>query len=262
MRFSFLTSIILFALPQPRQMCILKKVLILLILTLGVINVRSQKLELKNTKWKSQSFWGYGHGIGSEIFTESTKDLYNKFQFSIEFDAQNFVTTNLTLEQSDVKQIKGKYHIFFNNYIQLKIDTVLCIKPNEDCSLPYKSYYNQVHKYWYKNDWKIEFQNIHRQESWIDKIADNYIKNSINEKVIKAKSDNYYIEWLPVEGKKIKTKNYNVIALVYELKKNEKDFDLERYTEKYKLINTLYIQLPSQKIFEMNGKGKLEEWKP
>lgn len=239
----------------------MKKLLILFVLIFEIINANGQKLELDNTKWKSKSFWGYGRGIGSEIFTENTEDSYNDFQFLIEFAKHNFVITNLALEQSDVKQIKGRYHIFSNNYIQLEIDTVHCIQPNVSCNLTYKSYYNQVHKYWYKNDGKIEFQNTGKQDNWIDLIADNYIKNAINEKVLKAKSDNYYIEWLPIETKKIKGNSYTILKIVYEVNKNEKDFDLERYTEKYKSLNTIYIQLPSRKIFEMNNKGKLEEWK-
>ena len=239
----------------------MKNILILLVLTFGATNANSQTLQLENTKWKSQSFWGYGYGIGSEIFTESTKDPYNNFQFLIEFDKQNFVSTNLMLEQSDVKQIKGKYHIFSNNYIQLEIDTVICIKPNVYCNLTYKSYYNQVHKYWYKNDGKIEFHNTGKQDNWIDKIVDNYIKNAINEKVLKAKSENYYIEWLPTETKKIKGNSYTILKIVYEVNKDEKDFDIERYTNKYKLLNTIYIKLPSQKIYEMNKRRKLEEWK-
>jgi len=253
----------IFSLNNMRTATTFSLLLILLILVLGSTNANSQTLKLENTKWKSQSFWGYGYGIGSEIYTENTKDPYNNFEFLIEFDKQNFVSTNLTLEQSDVKQIKGKYHIFSNNYIQLVIDTVLCIKPNEPCKLTYKSYYNQVHKYWYKDDGKIEFQNTHkRADDWMDKIVGTYIQNATNEKVLKAKSENYYIEWLPTETKKIKGNSYTILKIVYEVNKNEKDFDIETLIQKYKLLNILYIQLPSQKIFEKNNKGKLEEWKP
>ena len=247
---------------QTKNIYFLKKLLILIVLTFGMSHAYGQTLNLENTRWRSQSFWGYGQAGGSEIFTEKTEDPNHNFQFLIEFSKQNFVSTNLTLEQSEVKQIKGKYHVFANNYIQLLIDSVKCIKPNGSCALPYKSYYNQVHKYSYKNDGKIEFQNSGRRDNWIDRIADKYIKSAVNDRVIKAKSDNYYIEWLPVEDKNVKPNLYNVIALVFEVSRNEKVFDIARYTEKYILLHTLYIELPSRKVFEMDIKGKLVEWKP
>lgn len=240
----------------------LKKLVILFVLTFGITNANSQTLKLENTRWKSQSFWGYGQGVGSEIFTENTKDPYHDFEFLIEFDEQRFVSTNLALEQSDVKQIKGKYHIFSNNYIKLEIDTAICIKPNEICSLPYKSDYTQIHKYWFNNDGKIEFLNTQYRGSWIDKIVNDYLKKSQNEKIKKAIEGNCYVEWLPDETKKIKGNSYNILKIVYEVQKTETDVDIEANTNKYKLLNMIYIQLPSQKIYEMDKKGKLEEWKP
>lgn len=239
----------------------LKKLVILFVLTFGITNANSQTLKLENTRWKSQSFWGYGNGVGSEIFTENTKDPFNDFEFLIEFDEQRFVSTNLTLEQSDVKQIKGKYHMFSNNYIKLEIDTVFCIKPNKTCSLPYKSDYTQIHKYGFNNDGKIEFLNTQYRDSWIDKIVNDYLKKSQNEKIEKAIAGNCYIEWLPVETKKIKGNSYTIFRIVYEVPKTEKDIDIEAYTNKYKLLNMIYIQLPTKKIYEMDKNGKLEEWK-
>ncbi|SHE68222.1 hypothetical protein [Pedobacter caeni] len=239
------------------------KILFIFLLISGVFNANAQTLNLKNTKWKSKTFWGYGHGIGSEIFPENTKDPYHDFEFLIEFDSLNFISTNKALEQSDVKQIKGSYHIFANGYIKLEIDTLICINKNKPCSLSYKSDYTQYHKYStysQNNDGKIEFSNIYNQNSWIDKIVNAYLKTPQNAKVRKAITDNYYIEWLPADPEKIEGNSYTLVPIVYELSKNEEDFDIKRYTDKYKLLNTLYIQRPSKKVFEMNpSTKKLEE---
>jgi len=240
----------------------LRKILIIVTLTIGFFNAKTQTLELKNTKWKSASFWSYGRGIDAEIFTENTADPYNKFKFSIEFEALNFSCTNLTLEQSGIRQIKGRYHVFSNNYIKLEIDTVLCIKPDEVCSLQYKSDYVQIHKYWYNGDGKIEFQNTQRRDDWINKIVDDYLTKPQNSKVQKAIMDNNYIDWLPADGKKIKGNYYTILSIVCERNNNESDVDIERYAQKYKLLNTLYIQLPSKKVYETNNNGDLEELKP
>ena len=237
------------------------KIFIAFILLTGNLCV-SQKLALNDTKWKSNSFWGYGNAVGSELFSENTKDSYNTFEFVIEFDEKRFVSTNLTSDQGAAKQIKGKYHLFSNNYIKLKIDSVFCRKSNETCSLPYKSDYTQIHKYSYNNDGKIEFLNTQYRDSWIDKIVNGYLEKATEDEIKNAFVANYYIEWLPIETKKIKGDNYTVINVVRELNGTEKDFDLNAYTKKYKILSVIYIQLPSQKIYKINQKGKLEEWKP
>lgn len=226
----------------------------------GMTNVIGQSLELKNTQWKSKSFWGYGNGAGSEIYAKNTPDLYDDFEFSIVFDSVRFVSKNLTLEQSDVRQIEGFYHVYANGFIKLEIDKVLCIEPNESCSLAYESDYTQIYKYDFENDGKIGFLNMQFRDSWIDKLVVEYLEKSENERIKAAKAGNYFIEWIPIETKKIKGKSYSVLRIVCEVLEGEKDFDVETYTNKYKELTTLYIGLPEQKLFEMNKKGKLEEW--
>lgn len=242
----------------------MKRLLTLFVLIFGIINANSQALSLKNTKWKSKSFWGYGYsyGITSEVFIENTNDPYNELEFLVEFDTKNFISTSLTLEESDVRQIKGTYHIFSNNFIKLEIDSLLCVKPNEPCPLSYKSDYVQIHKVLNITDNKIAFINLQYKGSWIDKIHNNYLLKTQSEKIKNAKESNYYIQWLPIETKKIKGHSYTIIQIVYEVQKTEKDFDIKTVAGNYKELGILYIQLPSRKIYEINKKGKLEEWIP
>ncbi len=221
--------------------------------------MNAQELNLKNTKWKSKSFWSSGHGIGSELYTDKTPDPYKDFYYDISFDIENFSTTNIREPENNIKQIKGKYHLFANNYLKLNIENIVCANPKEKCSLTYDRDYTQIYRYNYTDN-TIEFTNTQFQDSWIDKIVSKYLANSKNENIKKAVSENYYIEWLPLETKKIKGKSYSIVKMVYEVKKGDKNFDFQSATFRYKELTNLYIQLPAEVLYEMKN-GKLEEWK-